>query len=68
MYIASIPLFLKYSTHSFEYVAYVILYPLSANLFPKGYVLSQNYPNPFNPITTFEFRIPNSEFVTRATP
>jgi predicted GH43/DUF377 family glycosyl hydrolase len=31
---------------------------------PKRFSLSQNYPNPFNPITTIEFRIPNSEFVT----
>jgi hypothetical protein len=31
---------------------------------PESPVLFQNYPNPFNPITTIEFQIPNSEFVT----
>jgi hypothetical protein len=31
---------------------------------PVNYSLSQNYPNPFNPITTIEFQIPNSQFVT----
>ncbi len=28
------------------------------------FVLNQNYPNPFNPVTTVEFNIPKSEFVT----
>ena len=31
---------------------------------PARFVLSQNYPNPFNPITTIEFSMPNSGFVT----
>jgi len=31
---------------------------------PLKYELKQNYPNPFNPGTTFEFSIPNTEFVT----
>jgi len=31
---------------------------------PDNYQLSQNYPNPFNPTTNFEYRIPNSEFVS----
>ena len=26
--------------------------------------LKQNYPNPFNPLTSIDFQIPNSEFVT----
>jgi hypothetical protein len=34
------------------------------NDIPQGFVLSQNYPNPFNPVTTIEFSIPKSEFVT----
>ena len=31
---------------------------------PYQYALSQNYPNPFNPVTTIEYSIPTSEFVT----
>jgi hypothetical protein len=31
---------------------------------PAQYFLNQNYPNPFNPITTIEFSIPKTEFVT----
>jgi hypothetical protein len=31
---------------------------------PDQFGLSQNYPNPFNPITNFEYRISNSEFVS----
>lgn len=35
---------------------------------PRHYVtsftLKQNYPNPFNPITTIEYSVPNSEWVT----
>jgi len=31
---------------------------------PLTYSLSQNYPNPFNPITTIEFSIPKTEYVT----
>jgi hypothetical protein len=31
---------------------------------PRQFSLSQNYPNPFNPMTNFEFRIANYEFVT----
>jgi hypothetical protein len=30
----------------------------------KDFVLLQNYPNPFNPVTTIEFRIPNSDLVS----
>ncbi len=33
---------------------------------PEEFLLSQNYPNPFNPSTTFQFSIPNGEFVTLA--
>ena len=31
---------------------------------PKEYYLKQNYPNPFNPVTTIEFEIPKSGFVS----
>ncbi len=41
------------------------LYDTNTNdIIPKNIYLSQNYPNPFNPITTIEFAIPKSEFVT----
>jgi photosystem II stability/assembly factor-like uncharacterized protein len=30
---------------------------------PEKFSLAQNYPNPFNSTTTFEFYLPNSEFV-----
>jgi hypothetical protein len=33
-------------------------------IFANDYRLSQNYPNPFNPITTIEYQIPKSTFVT----
>jgi len=35
-----------------------------SGLIPTEYSISQNYPNPFNPMTTIEFAIPRSEFVT----
>ena len=31
---------------------------------PGKYFLYQNYPNPFNPVTTIEFYLPKSDFVT----
>ncbi len=31
---------------------------------PSTFALGQNYPNPFNPETSFEFRVPSSEFVS----
>jgi len=31
---------------------------------PKNFTLSQNYPNPFNPITTIDYSIPKSSFVS----
>jgi len=34
------------------------------HLVPSSIYLSQNYPNPFNPITSFEFRIAESGFVS----
>jgi aminopeptidase N len=34
------------------------------DLKPASFQLKQNYPNPFNPITTIEFSIPTSSFVT----
>jgi photosystem II stability/assembly factor-like uncharacterized protein len=37
--------------------------PLSSEI-PIDYGLGQNYPNPFNPVTSFEFKIPNSGFIT----
>jgi len=32
--------------------------------FPKSIALKQNYPNPFNPLTTIDFSIPKTEFVS----
>ncbi|MDF1611794.1 T9SS type A sorting domain-containing protein [Stygiobacter electus] len=31
---------------------------------PKSFIIFQNYPNPFNPLTTIEYSIPKSSFVT----
>jgi uncharacterized delta-60 repeat protein len=31
---------------------------------PAAFSLKQNYPNPFNPLTTIEFSIPATEFIT----
>ena len=43
-------------------------HPLSINtdnyIIPKEYKLYQNYPNPFNPVTSIEFGISKSGFVT----
>lgn len=33
-------------------------------LHPSAFYLSQNFPNPFNLVTTIEFSVPRSEFVT----
>ena len=33
-------------------------------LLPKVFDLKQNYPNPFNPVTTIEYSVPSSAFVT----
>ena len=35
-----------------------------SNELPTEYNLSQNYPNPFNPVTTIEFSLPKSSYVT----
>jgi hypothetical protein len=34
------------------------------NITPQNYVLYQNYPNPFNPVTTINYSIPQTNFVT----
>lgn len=34
------------------------------NEIPSGFELKQNYPNPFNPLTTIEFSIPTTNYVT----
>jgi CubicO group peptidase (beta-lactamase class C family) len=51
-----------------EIFAYGILHTLSnieeKNSSPIEYTLKQNYPNPFNPITTIEFSILKTEYVT----
>ena len=31
---------------------------------PQNFELKQNYPNPFNPVTTIEFSVPVTEFIT----
>jgi DNA-binding beta-propeller fold protein YncE len=31
---------------------------------PLGYILRQNYPNPFNPLTTIEFSVPVTSYIT----
>ena len=31
---------------------------------PTSFKLAQNYPNPFNPVTTIEYNVANSGFVT----
>ena len=31
---------------------------------PTSFKLAQNYPNPFNPVTTIEYNVANSSFVT----
>jgi hypothetical protein len=31
---------------------------------PRNYFLSQNYPNPFNPITTINYSVPNTSYVS----
>jgi hypothetical protein len=34
------------------------------NTIPNEFSLGQNYPNPFNPLTTIEFDLPQSGYVT----
>ncbi len=36
----------------------------TTNALPTEFELNQNYPNPFNPTTTFQFQIPEQNFVT----
>ena len=31
---------------------------------PKDFILYQNYPNPFNPVTSIEYRVASTEYVT----
>ena len=50
-----------------QYEFYVNSSPLnvaSPETIPGHYNLSNNYPNPFNPVTTINFSIPTSEFVS----
>ena len=36
----------------------------NGNNTPSVFALKQNYPNPFNPVTTIEYSVPSSAFVT----
>ena len=33
-------------------------------MIPEDYILGDSYPNPFNPVTTIQYGIPESDFVS----
>jgi hypothetical protein len=49
-----------YGFYIFEFSPPGVVQDPGPEAIPKGFSLSQNYPNPFNPMTTIDFKIPES--------